>query len=175
MGSQTQTDSRPDAPVVIESTEPVASIPEMLREVRAVRKRVQGAEHSDTLTTASNLTTSLSRQGKNAQAEEMVSLQQVRVDENTGKCVKFNRGPQGNVGIACEKLGSLGARIIRLIPDGPAMNCGQLAVGDIIESVDGMPLASLSLDEIGDGLKGQPGSIITLYIHASTRHDGFLF
>ena len=105
----------------------------------------------------------------------VVSLQQVRVDEKTGKCVKFNRGPQGNVGIACEKLGSLGARIARLIPDGPAMNCGQLAVGDIIESVDGMPLASLSLDEISDGLKGQPGSIITLYIHASTRHDGFLF
>ena len=57
-----------------------------------------------------------------------------------------------------------------LIPDGPAMNCGQLAVGDIIESVDGMPLASLSLDEIGDGLKGQPGSIITLYIHARGAH-----
>ena len=59
---------------------------------------------------------------------------------------------------------------MRLIPDGPAMNCGQLAVGDIIESVDGMPLASLSLDEIGDGLKGQPGSIITLYIHARGAH-----
>jgi hypothetical protein len=50
------------------------------------------------------------------------------------------------------------------------MNCGQLAVGDIIESVDGMPLASLSLDEIGDGLKGQPGSMITLYIHARGAH-----
>ena len=100
----------------------------------------------------------------------VVSLQQVRVDEKTGKCVKFNRGPQGKVGIACEKLGSLGARIARLIPDGPAMNCGQLAVGDIIESVDGMPLASLSLDEIGDGLKGQPGSIIALYIHARGAH-----
>ena len=53
------------APVVIESTAPVASMPE---------------------------------------DPAVVSLQQVRVDENTGKCVKFNRGPQGNVGIGCEKL-----------------------------------------------------------------------
>ena len=43
----------------------------MLREVLAVRKRVLGAEHPATLTTAHTLPTSLSRQGKHAEAEEM--------------------------------------------------------------------------------------------------------
>ena len=44
----------------------------MQREVLAVRKRVLGAEHPDTLTTASNLAASLSDQGKHAGAEEML-------------------------------------------------------------------------------------------------------
>ena len=37
----------------------------------AMRKRVLGAEHSDTLTTAHNLAICLSLQGKHAEAEEM--------------------------------------------------------------------------------------------------------
>ena len=41
----------------------------MQREVLAVQKRVLGAEHPGTLTTASNLAQSLSRQGKHAEAE----------------------------------------------------------------------------------------------------------
>ena len=45
-----------------------AEAEEMEREVLAVRKRVLGAEHPDTLTTASNLASSLSRQGKHAEA-----------------------------------------------------------------------------------------------------------
>ena len=99
----------------------------------------------------------------------MVPLQQMCVGENTRKYVKFNRGPQGNVGIRCEKLDHLGARIVRLIPDGPALTCGKLAVGDVIESVDGTSLASLSLDEICDHFTGQPGSTITLYLHSRAR------
>ena len=43
----------------------------MLREVLAVRKRVLGAEHPATLTTAHTLATSLYSQGKYAEAEEM--------------------------------------------------------------------------------------------------------
>ena len=43
----------------------------MRREVLAVQKRVQGAEHPGTLTSASNLASSLSGQGKHAEAEEM--------------------------------------------------------------------------------------------------------
>ena len=43
----------------------------MQREVLAVQKRVLGAEHPGTLTTASNLAQSLSRQGKHAEAEDM--------------------------------------------------------------------------------------------------------
>jgi hypothetical protein len=41
----------------------------MLREVLAVKKRVLMAEHSGTMATANNLATSLSRQGKHAEAE----------------------------------------------------------------------------------------------------------
>jgi len=52
----------------------------MLREVLAVQKRVQGAEHPDTLTTANDLATSLSRQGKYAEAEEM--LREVAADHH---------------------------------------------------------------------------------------------
>ena len=44
---------------------------EMVRKLLAVRKRVLGAEHPGTLTTANNLARSLSRQGKHAEAEEM--------------------------------------------------------------------------------------------------------
>jgi hypothetical protein len=44
----------------------------MEREVLAVQKRVLGAEHPATLTTASNLATSLSSQGKRAEAEQML-------------------------------------------------------------------------------------------------------
>jgi hypothetical protein len=83
--------------------------------------------------------------------------------ENTGRYVKFNRGPQGHVGIEYENFGS-GAKITGLTPGGPALNCGELAVGDILESVDNKSLASLSLDEIGQRLRGKPGSVITLYI-----------
>ena len=83
----------------------------------------------------------------------------------TGKYVRFNRGPRGNVGIQCEKFG-LGAKIIGLIPDEPASYCGELAVGDVIESVDDMSLASMSLVEMRGLLKGQPGSMINLYIHS---------
>ena len=43
----------------------------MQREVLEVRKRVQGPEHPDTLATASNLASSLSGQGKYAEAEQM--------------------------------------------------------------------------------------------------------
>ena len=43
----------------------------MGREVLAVQKRVLRAEHPGTLTTANNLASSLSRQGKHAEAEEM--------------------------------------------------------------------------------------------------------
>ena len=75
----------------------------------------------------------------------------------------FNRGPQGNVGIKCEKFGS-GAKITDLSPDGPAFFCGKLAVGDVIESVDDKALRSLSLVEIVESLKGEAGSEITLYI-----------
>jgi hypothetical protein len=80
-----------------------------------------------------------------------------------GTYVKFNRGPQGNVGIKCEKFGS-GAKITDLSPDGPAFFCGKLAVGDVIESVDDKALRSLSLVEIVESLKGEAGSEITLYI-----------
>ncbi len=43
----------------------------MQREVLVVRKRVLGAEHPDTLTTAGNLAASLARQGKHDEAEKM--------------------------------------------------------------------------------------------------------
>ena len=82
-----------------------------------------------------------------------------------GTYVKFNRGPQGNVGIKCEKFGS-GAKITDLNPDGPAFLCGRLAVGDVIESVDDKGLGPLSLIEIVESLKGEAGSEITLYIHS---------
>jgi hypothetical protein len=82
---------------------------------------------------------------------------------HAGTYVKFNRGPQGNVGIKCEKFGS-GAKITDLNPDGPAFLCGRLAVGDVIESVDDKGLGPLSLIEIVESLKGEAGSEITLYI-----------
>jgi hypothetical protein len=44
-----------------------------------------------------------------------------------------------------------------------------LAVGDLIESVDDEYLASLSLDEIGQRLKDQTGSMITLHVHSEKR------
>ena len=44
----------------------------MQRGVLAVRRRVLGADHPDTLTTANNLAISLSHQGKHAEAEEML-------------------------------------------------------------------------------------------------------
>ena len=44
----------------------------MLREVLAVRKRVQGAEHPLTLAAANNLAGSLAGQGKHAEAEGML-------------------------------------------------------------------------------------------------------
>ena len=40
------------------------------RKVHAVRKRVLGAEHRDTLTAAGNLATSLAQHGKHAEAED---------------------------------------------------------------------------------------------------------
>ena len=48
----------------------------MLREELAVRKRVQGAEHPDTLTTASDLASSLSSQGKHAEADDELGVNQ---------------------------------------------------------------------------------------------------
>ena len=48
-----------------------AEAEEMLREVLAVVKRVQGAEDPGTLAAANNLARSLSSQGKHAEAEEM--------------------------------------------------------------------------------------------------------
>ena len=84
---------------------------------------------------------------------------------HAGTYVKFNRGPQGNVGIKCEKFGS-GAKITDLNPDGPAFLCGRLAVGDIIISVDDAALEPLSLVEIVERLKGEAGSEITLYIRS---------
>jgi hypothetical protein len=87
----------------------------------------------------------------------------------TAKHVMFNRGPRGNVGIQCKKFG-LGAMIVGLIPDEPAFNCGKLTVGDVIESVDGQSLASMSEVEMrGYPFKGQPGSMITLYIDTLYR------
>ena len=44
----------------------------MEREVLAVRKRVLGAEHPGTLTTATNLATCLLEQGRHAEAEGML-------------------------------------------------------------------------------------------------------
>jgi C-terminal processing protease CtpA/Prc len=96
---------------------------------------------------------------------------EMRTSKNSGKYVQFNRGPQGNVGIKCEQFGVC-AKITGLTPDGPAMNCGKLAVGDVIEAVDDESLASLSLDEIGQRLKGQPGSMITLHLHSGAAAEG---
>ncbi len=90
---------------------------------------------------------------------------EMRMGKNTGKYVTFNRGPQGTVGITCERLGFC-AKITGLTAGGPALNSGKLAVGDLIESVDDEYLASLSLDEIVQRLKGQPGSMITLHVHS---------
>ena len=90
---------------------------------------------------------------------------EMRMGKNTVKYVKFNRGPQGDVGITCEQFGFC-VKITGLTPGGPALNSGKLAVGDLIESVDDEYLASLSLDQIGQRLKGQPGSMITLHVHS---------
>ena len=43
----------------------------MQREVLAARQRKLGADHPDTLTTASNLAITISKQGKYAEAEQM--------------------------------------------------------------------------------------------------------
>ena len=96
---------------------------------------------------------------------------EMRTDKNTAKCVQLNRGPQGNVGVKCEQFGCC-AKITGLTPDGPAINSGKLAVGDVIEAVDYESLASLSLDEIGQRLKGQPGSMITLHVHSAAASEG---
>ena len=93
------------------------------------------------------------------------------MSENTGMYVLFNRGPQGNVGIKYEQCvgdekSGVFVRILELIPDGPAFNCGKLVCGDIIESVDDKSLASLSSGDISDCFTGQPGSIIALYIRS---------
>jgi hypothetical protein len=60
--------------------------------------------------------------------------------------------------------------IIGLIPNEPASNYGKLAVGVVIESVDDMSIASMSqvpqVEMRGHLFKGQPGSMITLYIHS---------
>ena len=44
----------------------------LLRDLHAVRMRVDGAEHPDTLTTAANLASTLSDQGKHVEAEQML-------------------------------------------------------------------------------------------------------
>jgi hypothetical protein len=89
----------------------------------------------------------------------------MRTGKNTGKHVQFNRGPQGNVGIKCKQFGFC-AKITGLTPNGSAMNSGKLAVGDVIEAVDDESLAFLSLAEIDQRFKGQPGSMITLHVHS---------
>jgi len=79
--------------------------------------------------------------------------------------VKLNRGPQGNVGFSLESVVG-GAKILHMIPDGPAFNCGQLTAGDVIVSADGTSLADLPLQDIANFLRGPPGSSIILWIHS---------
>ncbi len=59
------------------------------------------------------------------------------------------------VEITCERFGFCD-QITGLTPGGPVLNSGKLAVGDLIETVDDEYLASLSLDELDQRLKGQP-------------------
>jgi len=54
-----------------------------------------------------------------------------------------------------------GARITRVIPDGPAMRAG-IKVGERIVDIDGVALTDLSLKDINEKLRGEDGSQVEL-------------
>jgi hypothetical protein len=78
----------------------------MEHEVLAVRKRVLGAEHPNTLTVADNLTASLARQGKYDEAEKMereVLAEDAVAGSRISRHVEY-RGHSGCISLEARKV-----------------------------------------------------------------------
>ncbi len=57
----------------------------------------------------------------------------------------------------------LGARIVSLVREGPALEAG-LAVGDVIVAVDGLATRQLSQEKVADSMRGKFGTTVILQI-----------
>ena len=70
--------------------------------------------------------------------------------------------PAHYVGIGVElTLEAAGARVVRVIPGGPAAR-GGLEPGDVVLEIEGHPVRGKALAEIVRDLRGEPGSTVTV-------------
>lgn len=71
-------------------------------------------------------------------------------------------GQFSGVGVWLNRSGEF-TKIVSVLPDTPAAEAG-VEPGDILTSVDGKPVARLSLDEVGQAIMGEAGTKVTIKV-----------
>lgn len=66
------------------------------------------------------------------------------------------------VGLLLERSSEAAVYVRKLVPGGPAAECGQILVNDRLLFVDGVDVTPYSLDQVFDRINGDEGSPITL-------------
>jgi carboxyl-terminal processing protease len=69
-------------------------------------------------------------------------------------------GTYAGIGVEIETANRL-IRIVRVIEDSPAAKAG-LRAGDVVQSIDGVPVKIDNLDATTNAMRGEPGSAVTL-------------
>lgn len=79
----------------------------------------------------------------------------------------LDANPEHYVGIGVElTMEAAGARVVRVIDDGPAARAG-LAANDVVLEIEGQPARGESLADVVNALRGQPGSQVKLLVRTS--------
>jgi len=83
---------------------------------------------------------------------------------NVGVDVIDPLAPQSHVGVglAVRQASDRAYRVSGLVKSGAAEACGQIAIGDVLHSVDGVNIFNSSLDMVKNLVQGPPGSRVVL-------------
>mmetsp|Transcript_31310 Transcript_31310/g.78758 ORF Transcript_31310/g.78758 Transcript_31310/m.78758 type:complete len:394 (+) Transcript_31310:47-1228(+) len=91
-----------------------------------------------------------------------VSQYEARTQQSTVGAMTSYAATSAGVGLLLERNNDAAVYVRKLVPGGPAADCGQILVNDRLLFVDGVDVTPYSLDQIFDRINGEEGSPITL-------------
>ena len=104
------------------------------------------------------------------------------VTSGSGIQVDLMRGPTGGVGMGISRAelphsvwpcaSEAGPFIVRnLVPGGTAQQCGQIQIGDLLHSVNGVSVHNASFEEVNALVLGEPGLSVSLNLYSPPTQE----